>query len=360
MKKYIVILAFGTSLFVGCSSSSRLGYTHFDDVYDNQPVYAENRRSSNQTNQENYQPADNGSSYQSQSQNYNLYQDDESQDSYGSYADRIRRFHSGNTGFDYYSPYYSGFDNGLNFGLGLGTGIGYSGFNSWNNGFYNPFYSPSISFGWGSPTWRFGLNSIYSPYYYDPFYTGIYGWGNSFYNPYYGGILGYPYYPYYSHNHWGNYYPENNYLPSRNPNSYYGPRGGSYGNQYITTPSVGGGRVNINRKPEINNPQINIPSNKGNMNYTPKTNNSYQNTVSPTDKVSPNRYEKQNVPKRYQRNQNYNYNNTQERRSNFEQRDFNFGGNERQGNFNRNDGFNQGGGSNFGGSNGGRMQRTNK
>ncbi len=299
MKNLLVILGIGSALLAGCSSSSRTGYTYYDDVYDNRPSYAENKRSSAYVDDRpSYQQSQPSSRYQTEYREDERYLDDESQNSYGTYTERIRRFNSGSTGFDYYSPYYTGYNDGFNYGIGIGTGMGYSNFGRWGSSLWNPWYSSSFYFGWGRPSWSIGFNTWYTPAYFDPFWGNSWGWGrNNWYNPYFGSGWGSPW----GWGGYGNHYHRNDNHP-RNNNSYYGPRSGSYGNQYYNGNPSQGGRSNTGRGSSYGTPQ---PNNNGNMKYTPKSTPSPRAT--PQANPSPNRNQsqpnrnqgQQNIPSRY-------------------------------------------------------------
>lgn len=233
MKNLLFIITSASMLFASCSSSARMGYTYFDDMYDDRPYYPERAQNTGQSNQ-NYQGAN---QYNNQSGEY--YQDDENartfeQDRYvgGEYTDRINRFNRSSGNFDYYSPYYTGYNNGFNSGFNMGVGIGMGGFgNSW----MSPWYSSSFHFGWGRPSFGWGMNYGFSnwnrPFYdpfFDPFWGGGFGWnrpmgwGNPWNN------IGW-------NNPW--YYNSpviiNNFYGDRSPrNSYYGPRSNSVNNTY--------------------------------------------------------------------------------------------------------------------------------
>lgn len=287
------ILGFGGLILTGCSSS-RTGYTYYDDVYENRPSYAENRkRSSSIDDRPVYQQSSGAGYSQNGSGSYDnsRYIDDEQQNAYGTYTERIRRFHSPNTGFDYYSPYYTGYNDGFNYGIGVSTGYGFSNFGGWGSSFGNPWYSSSLYFGWGRPSWSIGFNNWG---YYDPFWGNNWGWGRPWYNSYYGGGWGSPW-------GWGgNTIIIRNDRNPRNSNMHYGPRTGSYGNQYYNGQQYqGGGRMNNSRGSNYGTPQ-NPGNSGGNMRYTPK-NNTQQ--VPPAATPSPNRTQpqqnRQNVPSRY-------------------------------------------------------------
>lgn len=192
MKNLLFILGIGGTLLVSCSSSSRTGYTYYDDVYDNRPSYSEEkRRSSTIDDRPTYQPSGVDDYNQpGQYDNSQRYRDDEESyysGSSGSYSDRIRRFNSGNSGFDYYSPYYTGFNDGFNYGVGIGTSYGFSNFGRWGSSLWSPMYSSSIYFGWGRPSWNLGFNSWYIPTYFDPFYGSHWGWNRPWYSSYHSG-----------------------------------------------------------------------------------------------------------------------------------------------------------------------------
>ena len=262
MKNLLLILLWSSLIAIGCSSSSRSGYTYYDDVYDNRPSYSEDKRkSTNEEERPSYQePAP---SYNNSTESYEnkRYVDDESSYSNysGSYSDRIRRFNGSNSGFDYYSPYYTGYSDGYNDGFSMNYGFGYSSYGNYRPSFWNPFYSSSISFGWGRPSIGFGFNTWMSPSYYNPYYS--YNPWNS-YNNWYS--------PYNNYNNWGspwswggnNHHYDGN---PRNNNSYYGPRNGSYGNSYYNGYNEGGGKLNNSRGPVGNTPQYSTP-NKGTFN----------------------------------------------------------------------------------------------
>lgn len=279
---------------IGCSSSSRTGYTYYDDVYDNRPSYSEDkRRSANVDDRPTYQEST--PTYNNSTENYEnrRYIDDESSSSNynGSYSDRIRRFSGSNSGFDYYSPYYSGYNDGFSSGFGMSSGFGYGGYGSYRPSIWNPFYSSSIYFGWGRPSIGFGYNSWITPSYYNSYnYYNPWDWGNSWYSPYH------------SSSYWGG----NHHNYDRNPiknNSYYGPRGGSYGNTYYNgNNNIGGGKLNNSRGPAGNTPQYSTP-NKGTFNRTPKNNtpNKSQPVYSP-DRGNTNPKRAPSVPDRYQNN----------------------------------------------------------
>ena len=299
MKNLLLLLGWSSLIAIGCSSSSRTGYTYYDDVYDNRPSYSNDKRKASYS--------DDRPSYQEPSPTYNKssdnyenrrYIDDESSSSdyNGSYSDRIRRFSGSNSGFDYYSPYYSGYNDGFSSGFGMSSGYGYSSYGSYRPSFWNPFYSSSISFGWGMPSIGFGYNSWRSPSYYNPYYSSYnpWDWGNSWYSPY--------------NNYWGSssYYGGSYNHYDRNPvnnNSHYGPRGSSYGNSYYNgNQNIGGGKLNNSRGPIGNTPQS-TPINNGSFNRTPKSNNPprSQPTINPnrentTPRSTP------SVPERYQNN----------------------------------------------------------
>ncbi|MCO5231875.1 MAG: hypothetical protein M9958_12060 [Chitinophagales bacterium] len=314
MKKILLIIGLGSLIAASCSSS-RSGYTYFDDVYNNRPSYSqEKRRTVGYTDDRpSYQPSSSSNytspnSYEDNS-NSRLYVDDEYSSGYGTYTERIRRFNSSNYGFDYYSPFYTGFNSGLNYGIGIGTGFGYSNYGSYGSSFWNPFYSSSIYFGWGRPSWNIGFNTWFTPTYFDPFYSyNNWGWGN-WYSPYYN-----TWNPYWG---WGgnnNHHHHNDYKPYQN-NMYYGPRGSSYNNSYYNGSQYDGGKTGINRGPQNNsNPSVNPNNGSGNFKYTPK-NTAPSNTPSPNinqggkDKYQskpnnvPDRY-KNAVPDRYNRPEN--------------------------------------------------------
>lgn len=299
MKNLMFILGFGGLILTGCSSS-RTGYTYYDDVYENRPSYAENRRKSSsiddrpvyqQSSASGYNQNGSGA-YDNRNGSYDnsRYIDDEQQNAYGTYTERIRRFHSPNTGFDYYSPYYTGYNDGFNYGIGVGSGYGFSNFGGWGSSFWNPWYSSSLYFGWGRPSFNVGFNNWG---YYDPFWGNNWGWGRPWHNNMYGGGWGSPW-------GWGgNTIIIRNDRNPRNNNMHYGPRTGSYGNQHYNGQQYQGGRMNNSRGSSYGTPQ-NPGNSGGNMRYTPK-NNSQQ--VPPAATPAPSRSQpqqnRQNVPNRY-------------------------------------------------------------
>src|SRR5690554_6648969 len=278
MKNLLILLSLGIMLLSSCSSSSRLGYEHYDDVYNTRPTYSEKKRNSNTAyNSSNYQEpsyTQNNSEYQD-----NRYVDDQQSRVYGDYTDRIRRFHGGSSGFDYYSPYYTGFNDGFSYGIGMGSTFGYPSYHRWNS-----FYRPSFHFGWSRYPFYLGYNNWYSPYSY-------YGWSDPYRYPYHG---------------WGNhyFYPYDKYPKSNK--QYYAPRPGNYGNQYYNGPrnSFPGGKTNINRGSDYGTPQ-NDRNSGGNMRVTPKNNNTRVAPSATPPPVSPRMNQQQRpsreVPNRYQR-----------------------------------------------------------
>ena len=130
MKNLLLILGWGSMFLIGCSSSSRTGYTYYDDVYDNRPSYSEDKRKSTYVDDRpTYQestPSNNKSSdiyenrrYVDDESSSSDYNGSSSSDYNGSYSDRIRRFSGSNSGFDYYSPYYTGYSDGFSSGFGM-------------------------------------------------------------------------------------------------------------------------------------------------------------------------------------------------------------------------------------------------
>lgn len=284
MKKLIFILGLSGFVAVSCGTSSRMGYTHYDDVYDSRPSYSQEKRKSSTYEDSPQYPSNQPSNYNSARSNTDRYIDDESVS--GNYSNRLRRFYGGgNTGFDYYSPYYTGFNDG--FSYGIGTGFGYSGFGNMGFSSWNPFYSSSFYFGWGRPTWSVGFNYWNRPFY-DPFYSyNSWGWNNNYWMN--------PYNSWYSPWTWGGGYGHNNYYGgdrnyNSNRNIYYGPRSGNYSNSGYR-----------------NNSQNSGPRNQsGNLNISPKSSPSYNTTPNKNGNSRPNnnvgRNYPSNVPDRYRNN----------------------------------------------------------
>ncbi|MCO5232728.1 MAG: hypothetical protein LC105_10465 [Chitinophagales bacterium] len=356
MKKILLIIGLGSLIAVSCSSS-RTGYTYFDDVYNHRPSYSQEKRrvTGYSDDRPTYQPSPTSPSNYTSPESYEnnsgsrRYLDDENYSDYGTYTERIRRFERPNYGFDYYSPYYTGFNSGFNYGIGIGSGLGYSMFGNYGSSFWNPWYSSSFYFGWGRPSWNIGFNTWYSPSYFDPFYSyNNWGWGN-WYSPYYSS-----WYPSWG---WGGHHNHHNdYQPFKN-NMYYGPRGSSYGNSYYNGSQFDGGKTGINRGHQnYSSPSVNPNSGSGNFKYTPKS-YSTPNVPFPSNQDGKNKAQpqpnKNNVPDRYKNAVPDRYMNTPERNS--PNRGGSFGGSQDKG-------------SSPGRSNqsqpsqksGGSMQRTNK
>ncbi len=306
MKKLLLLTGLSTILLANCSSGKRLGYTHFDDVYNPRPTYSEDKRTTPTSYNNSYSPQTSYSQEFADNQNYS-YQDDEQPEAYGNYTERIRRFHSGSSGFDYYSPYYTGFNDGFNYGIGIGTGIGYSTFGRWGTPLWSPYYSSSFYFGWGRPSWSIGFGTWYTPSYFNPFYSPYsYGWSDPWYRygyGYYGG-WGYPSY-------WGGHSIFRNDYTFRKSNLYYGPRAGSYGNQIYNGPRIDnlGGKNNTGRGSDYGVIGGSPNSGSGIMRYTPKnnsgTNKAVPSSISPvtTPKAPVQKQEKNTnkiMPERYQ------------------------------------------------------------
>lgn len=249
MKKILFLAGSVGLLLTGCSSSSRLGYAHFDDVYEDRPFYVDDKR----TNQNDYQPPVYQEQRYEQVEQGN-YQDDEA--AYGSYSDRINRFHRNSGNFDYYSPFSTGFNSGfnsgfnmgINYGMGFGSGFGYGMNFGWGNTWGNPWYSSGINIGWG---WNnpFCNNWGWNRPFYDPFWNPwswnrpIGGWGG--WNNPWGSPWG-----------WGNTVIINNYYDNnQNRNLYYGPRGSNFNNSYYQG-GLGGRSNSVGNTPgNISNPR---------------------------------------------------------------------------------------------------------
>ncbi len=147
------------------------------------------------------------------------------------YGNRIRRFHSGNTSFDYYDGYHTGcYDCGhMNYGY---PRLSYNW--GWSNyyGYGYPYYHRP---------WR---SWYYNPYaYYDPFYymswSGYYGWGYG--NYWHGYNMGYMH-GYYA-GYYGGYYGDAH--TTGRSSRYYGPRG-----------NYGGGTTTANAGPRGDRPGL--------------------------------------------------------------------------------------------------------
>ena len=310
MKNSLFILVLGAWLLSSCSAS-RTGYTYYDDVYNNRPSYSEPKRTSTYMDDQSSYPSSNYNQSDYQTSQYNntyddnrIYNDDENQNSrvYENYTERLRRFGGASSGFDYYSPYYTGFYDGINYGSGISMSIGINSFGRYSSSLWNPFFGTSFSFGFGRAYG--GLNSLYNPFYYDPFYYPSYsllGYRNLFYDPFYSPYyygIGYPYYSYGRGINY-NYIYSGSDVNRPSKNVYYGPRGGSYNNQYYDGNQYDGGKVNNSR----GNVSGSTPDSRykgGNMQYTPKNNGTINTppTSSPTNrKAQPSR--PGNMPERY-------------------------------------------------------------
>lgn len=283
-------------MLTSCSSSSKMGYAHFDDMYEDRPYYAEQRRNA----QQEYSPAQTQRTTRDNQVADNAYQDDEVM--YGSYEERINRFHRNRGRFDYYSPFNTGFATGFNSGFNQGLQMGLSsgwGFNSgfgvgfgwgYNWNFWNrPWYSSSFQFGWGNP-WIW----------YDPFFDP-WGWNNPFWNPWsWNRPIGGWYNPWGSPWGWGNPIIIINNDYNNNRNRYYGPRSGSFNNSYYNS-KMGGRNNSISTTPPQQGitPRPSMPNNSGiqmekrekNINTPPST-----PTTPPSRGISPRTPESQPSP----------------------------------------------------------------
>ena len=176
MKKLIIFSVLIATFLFGCKSQQKTtGYT-YDDVYSNRSDHAKITSKPKIQNEDlsashSIASPDSSSALSSTSAASNEDYSD------NSYAARIKRFNSKNTGLNYNNEYYTGSSDSTSSG-GSSPDVNIYFGNSWGSSFWGPSYSFGWGFGWGDCSFCYPY-SWYYPYYY-----------------------GYPYYSYYPYSYW--------------------------------------------------------------------------------------------------------------------------------------------------------------
>ncbi len=214
MKKLIIFSVIIATFLFGCKSQQKATSYSYDDVYstrsDQSKITSKPKiQDEDLSGSHSIASPDSSSVLTSSSAASN---EDYSNNSY---AARINRFHSKNSGLNYNNQYYTGSsDSTSSTSGGSSPDVNIFFGNSWGSSFWGPSFSFGLGYGWGDCGFCYPY-SWYSPY----SWCYPYSWGY----PYYG--YGYYPYSYWDYPYWGGYgYGDWSWYNGNNRGSYYGPR----------------------------------------------------------------------------------------------------------------------------------------